>query len=358
MRAPSRPATAKSLRSAAMITPSDRVWESLSSALVGLPELNAAEVAEIAGVSPGQARRFWQALGFPRVPSEERVFTRTDAEMLRAAASILEHGTLEADVLLQMTRATGQALARIATMHVLSIADEITTATRDRDLSDRDRADAIATISESLARSHEPFLGYVWRRHALAAILQTIASAAERAGGEETATVGFADLIDFTATTRRLSEHELAKMMERFEQIAYEQIPDRGGRVIKILGDEIMFSNNDVLAAAETALALAEACSQDPLVPDVRVGLALGPMMAWEGDLYGNTVNLASRLVSLARPGTVLVSDELGRRLHDSAAFTVHEIRETKLKGLGRTKLSVLRRVGSKDHGKKRRRAE
>jgi adenylate cyclase len=81
-------------------------------------------------------------------------------------------------------------------------------------------------------------------------------------------------------------------------------------------------------------------------------------MLAWEGDVYGNTVNLASRLVGIANPGTVLLSYELGQRLNTDAAFSVHEIRETKLKGIGRTKLWVLRRLEpqSDKHEKKRKR--
>lgn len=327
-----------------MPAPSSRIWEALSAALVGRPELSAVDIAERTGVSPAQAGRFWQALGFPGVADEDRFFTQKDADMLRAAAAILEHETLAPDVLLQMTRATGQALARVAGMHALSITDDIVAVMRAQDLRENDRADAIATLAESLLKSHELFLGYVWRRHMLAAIMQTIATANDRASGEETGTVGFADLVGFTATSQQLSEHELAQMVERFEQIGYDHIPDRGGRVVKILGDEIMFTNPDIHAAADTALALAEACAADALVPDVRVGLALGPMLAWEGDVYGNTVNLASRLVGIANPGTVLLSYELGQRLNTDSAFSVHEIRETKLKGIGRTKLWVLRR--------------
>lgn len=327
-----------------MAEPSTRIWEALSAALLGRPELSAIDIAERTGVSPGQAGRFWQALGFPGVSDEDRFFTQKDADTLRAAATILERETLAPNVLLQMTRATGQALARIATMHVSSIADDIVTVVRTPDMSEKDRADALATLCESLLRSHEPFIGYIWRRHMLAAVMQTIATANDRAGAEETGTVGFADLVGFTATSQQLSEPELAQMVERFEQIGYDHIPDRGGRVVKILGDEIMFTNPDIHAAADTALALAEACEADASIPDVRVGLALGPMLAWEGDVYGNTVNLASRLVGIANPGTVLLSYELGQRLSTDAAFSVHEIRETKLKGIGRTKLWVLRR--------------
>ncbi len=332
-----------------MTTRTTTVWETVSKALLGAPELSARDVAEQAGVTPEQARRFWQALGFPRVSTDATVFTRQDVAMLRAAAAMLEREHLDPDVLVQMTRTTGQALARVATMHVSSIAAEIERVTSATDLSDTDVADAVATLGESLQKSHEPFLGYIWRRHLLAAISQTVATAAGRTSDGEMGCVGFADLVGFTALSQQLSDLELARVVGRFEEIVYAHIPDRAGRVVKIIGDEVMFSTAEVAAAAEIALALAEACDADELIPSLRVGLALGPMLAWEGDLYGTTVNLASRLVGVAYPGTVLVSDELGLRLASDPAFALRALKGVRLKGIGRARVWVLRRPAPDD---------
>jgi adenylate cyclase len=347
-----------------MTTRTMTVWETVSKALLGTPELSARDVAEQAGVTTGQARRFWQALGFARVSTEAPVFTRQDVAMLRAASAVLEREQLDPDVLVQMTRTTGQALARVATMHVSSIAAEIERVTSVADLSDKDVADAVATLGESLQRSHEPFLGYIWRRHLLAAISQTVAIASGRTTDGEMGSVGFADLVGFTELSQQLSDLELARVVGRFEEIAYAHIPDRAGRVVKIIGDEVMFSTADVAAAAEIALALADACDADEVIPAVRVGLALGPMLAWEGDLYGTTVNLASRLVGIAYPGTVLVSDEVGRRLEADPAFALRGLKDVRIKGIGRTRVWVLRRSvpddpkASKEGRRQRRRRE
>jgi len=247
-------------------------------------------------------------------------------------------------MMLQMARATGQALSRVAHMHVLSIARQVDEAARSTALSNNEAADRIAELAESLVRGHEPFLGYIWRRHLLAAISHIVASATDHDGAGEGASVGFADLVDFTAASQQLSERELADVVDHFEKIVYQEIPDRGGRVIKTLGDEVMFSNPSPHAAAETALAIAASCEADELLPHVRVGVAVGPTLAWEGDIYGPTVNLAHRLVGVARPGTVIVSQELAHRLENDEAFTLVEIRDVKLKGIGRTKPWVLRR--------------
>ena len=103
-----------------------------------------------------------------------------------------------------------------------------------------------------------------------------------------------------------------------------------------------MFAVEDAHGAATIALALTDACAAEPLLPDIRVGLAVGPTVAYEGDLFGQTVNLASRLVTLAHPSTVLVSDELGSELAKDPAFSLHRMRP-KLKGIGRVQAWALR---------------
>jgi adenylate cyclase len=80
-------------------------------------------------------------------------------------------------------------------------------------------------------------------------------------------------------------------------------------------------------------------------LPDIRVGVASGSTLAWEGDLFGPTVNLASRLVSFARPATVVVSEEVGQRLGAEAAFALRHLRPVKLDGVGRVRTWVLRRA-------------
>jgi len=182
----------------------------------------------------------------------------------------------------------------------------------------------------------------VWRRHLLASLRRRASLAAE---GDSRLAVGFADLVGFTPLSQALEPHELAVTVDRFEAIAYEHVPEHGGRVVKTIGDEVMFATEDPVAAAEIALSLAEAYHHEKDLPGVRVGLAAGPVLAWEGDLYGPTVNLASRLVNLAHANSVLVSDELGATLRDVPGFALKHLRAVHLQGLGRARSWVLRRA-------------
>jgi len=315
-------------------------WRALAEALLGHAEFTSGEVARAAGVELDDARRLWQALGFPPVPDDDRVFTRADVEVLRTARALIEQHDTDPAILVQLGRVTGQSLARVADAQVTASAERLEharTAGAPPDLAFA----ALAERIDALAPSLERMLGYVWRRHLLAALLRL--STAPEAGRIQT--VGFADLVGFTAMSQALDQRELSTMVDRFEAVAYEQIPARGGRLVKMIGDAVMFAADDAVAAAEIALSLVEAHARDPELPDARAGLASGPVLAWEGDLVGPTVNLASRLVKLARPGTVLVAEELGEQLRHDPTFALRHLRPVRLQGIGRVRSWALRRA-------------
>lgn len=330
-------------------------WHELARMLIGDPELTGAEVAEQAGIDFEDTRRLWRALGFPPVPDDQRIFARSDVAVLRQIYALNAQQGTDPEIILQLTRVTGQSLARVAEAQVAS-SSELSTLLG-ADLSEQDKIALIATRIGALLPHLEPLLGYVWRRHMLAALLRLLAASGKESAAGRTLVVGFADLVGFTAISQQLDERELAAMVDRFEQLAYEHIPHHGGRVVKMIGDEVMFSVDDVSAAAEIALALVEANRPDTQLPEVRAGLALGKTLSWEGDLFGPTVNLASRLVNIARPSTVLISDELASALPPTR-FSLRTLRPLTLKGIGRTRVTVLRRPEPAGSARQSRRRE
>lgn len=308
-------------------------WLQLERAVgLGAPEYTRAHVSELTGVPPELARRLWRALGFPDADDDDPVFTAADAEMLSAAASLVQDGAVAPDVAVQVTRVLGQSVARIADAQATSFEQALA-----------DEPERLSVALEGLRPTLESFLTYAWRRH-LAAALHNRMSATGSGGRGETVCVGFADLVGFTAASQELSYQELSTMVERFEALAYDIIATHGGHVIKMIGDEVMFSVASASAAGHVALDIAEACESDRLIPSARVGVAWGDTLRHEADLYGPTVNLASRLVNLAQPGSVLVSDELATAIVDDPGFTVRRLRARRLQGIGQVRFHLLRR--------------
>ena len=120
--------------------------------------------------------------------------------------------------------------------------------------------------------------------------------------------VGFVDLSGFTERSGALTPRELRDLVVDFEMRANGIVGDHDGRVIKLIGDEVMFSAIDAEAACSIALALTGAAPAD--IP-ARGGLAYGEVVASGGDLFGPIVNLASRLADIAVPAEVLVSESI-----------------------------------------------
>jgi adenylate cyclase len=187
-------------------------------------------------------------------------------------------------------------------------------------------------------------LEYAWKRHLQVAARRRMVREAGAVGTNVQA-VGFADLVGFTALSQQLSDHELATIVERFEATAYDIVGGLAGRVIKMIGDEVMFAVDDPARALEIALSLAEAYHDDESLSDVRVGLAWGNVLEREGDLYGPTVNLASRIVSIAYAASVVVSSDIHDALTDDVDLQWKSLRTRQLKDIGRVQLWAVRRA-------------
>jgi adenylate cyclase len=186
---------------------------------------------------------------------------------------------------------------------------------------------------------------YIWRRH-LAAEAKRTALALEGAAARGDFVVGFADLVGFTAMSAQMDEATLASAVSRFESKAVEIVAALHGRVVKMIGDEVMFESLSAADGVETALQLVEAFDADDSLPDLRAGLAEGLATPYQGDLYGPAPNLAHRLVDVALPATVLVSASVREAAEGDERFEFHPVRPQVLKGFGRTRFWVARRPG------------
>ncbi|MBV8386888.1 MAG: adenylate/guanylate cyclase domain-containing protein [Acidimicrobiia bacterium] len=303
-----------------------------------------AELVEQVGFDLDEARRYWRALGFPDTADDDRVFTDSDVEALRTLKALIDQGVVDPEVALQLARVFGQSLSRMADSQMATLRARVEEPLRNAGASEQELAESVTAVTAAILPTIEGFVTYLWRRHVAAAAQRQLFIGAE--SGHETATVGFADMVGFTAISQQFDEHELAATVDRFENIAYDTVAEHGGRVVKMIGDEVMFVTDDPASGALIAMTLAEVYGDDENLPDVRVGLATGPVLPREGDYFGPAVNRASRIVNIAYAGSAVVSDEVHEALEGDDRFGWKPLRPRRLKGIGWTPMWVLARPG------------
>lgn len=316
-------------------------------------------IAAVSGLTTDQITRLWRSLGFVEPQPGDHLFTDVDVDMLRTIGQLLAMGWIDDELTVQMARVIGSSLSRVASALIDSIDPEEPRRPAGRPQSD----DGFAAIAPLLLPMLLQVMDYVWRRHVQAEARARMAR--EHADGDpDHRVVGFADLVGFTALSQQVDAHELAGVVDRFETIAYDTVNRLGGRVVKMIGDEVMFSVPDEASAVEIALSLSETYRDDDELSDVRVGLASGPVLQREADLYGPVVNRASRIVNIAFPGSVVVSGEIIESVADAEGITSKSIGSRNLKDIGKVPLFLVRRASSEEQPRssrqeaERRRAE
>lgn len=292
------------------------------------------EVAERAGLSVERIRVLWSALGLAMPGTGERIFNDTDVEQLGAVAALVDSGVAAPEVVIQVTRVLGSSLARIAGAQAEVLTNMRGTGSEL----------AVTEAAQWFGDTFTDVLGQVWRRHVQAEARSRLAGPLHGppAGDSPPQTVGFADLVGFTALAQQLDSAALASVVDRFEAVAFGTIGLHGGRVVKMIGDEVMFAIDDPVAAAHCALDLAESYHVADDLSDVRVGMAYGTAVDRDGDLFGPPVNLASRVTAIAYPGSVVIDDALRSALPDDD-FTFRMMVPRRLKHIGLVRLHVLR---------------
>ncbi|WP_107773035.1 adenylate/guanylate cyclase domain-containing protein [Nocardioides sediminis] len=274
--------------------------------LGGAPTLTRIEVADRAGVPLELATELWRLLGFAHRTDDAVAFTESDVRALELTVDLVRMGILGEDSQAALVRTWGRSYARLAEWQTSLLAG-LAVEGPDPDV-------RMAELAAGVLPRVEALQSYVWRRH-LASAASRLLSVESTGAAETDMAVCFVDIVGYTAQSRNLAEGELVEWIEGFEQEATSIAVDRGGRVIKTIGDEILVTADDPVAAAEIALVLVERGldDEDPF-PAVRAGLSWGPVVSRLGDVFGPTVNVAARLTSVARPGTVVVD----RGMHDA----------------------------------------
>ncbi|WP_307807817.1 adenylate/guanylate cyclase domain-containing protein [Nocardioides xinjiangensis] len=264
------------------------------------PTLTRVEVAERAGVPLDVAVVLWHQLGFPHRTDEDVAFGGSDVEALRLTADLVRIGVLSPESQAALVRTWGRSYARLAEWQTTLLAGLA--------VAGGDPAGGLTRLAGDVLPRVEALQSYVWRRHLASAAQHLLEDAGALTTSEARMSVCFIDIVGYTTQSRSLDGAELVQWVDRFEQDTTALVVDHGGQVIKTIGDEVLFTVAEPAAAVAIAMELTArgADDADPF-PAVRAGVAHGAVVRRLGDVFGSTVNAASRLTSAARPGTVLV---------------------------------------------------
>ncbi len=249
---------------------------------------------------------FLDAAGLPRLEPGAAPFTDDDLDMFRAWAAIADF--IPAELGTQLLRAAGASSARIAEAGIATFVE----ATGSKEVytgdSDLERIDYNERALEAYLGAADTFTQLL-RHHMRAALERWYLAGEDSPRGLVRFCVGFVDLVGYTPLSHQLSIDELSALVDRFEDVALSAAAAHNGRIVKHIGDEVMFVATTAEAALDIALTIVEDFRAAGAETTPRGGVAVGDLLGREGDFYGPAVNLASRISDLAVPEEILVSE-------------------------------------------------
>jgi adenylate cyclase len=304
--------------------PADRV--------IGGPErYTAAQVAELSGADPDFLVASRRAMGLPIPDPDEPAFTENDVDAARRGQVARAAGLSDED-LLEMLRVLSRGLAQAAeTMRALPLKLVLHAGISERELANH-YGEAVAQLYPLV----DPLMSNLLASHLRQATANEVIGAVERSGGRlpgsRAVAVCFADLVGFTRLGEEVPPDELGRLASRLEALAIT-VAGAPVRLVKTIGDAAMLTAPEpepLLDAALELIGAAEAEGGD--FPQLRAGGAFGLAVPNAGDWFGRPVNLASRITSIARPGSLLVDREL--REAAGGAYSASFAGQRRLRGI------------------------
>jgi adenylate cyclase len=289
----------------------------------------AREVEAETGVPAEVMLELRRMLGLPEAAATERIFSDGDVELARSTRLFLDAG-FDLDTLGELTRVLGEAMSRVSASVTAAFAE---TFLQPGD-SELDVARRFTVLAEQMTPALEPVLVGAFNAHLREAVHRGMVGRDQRATGAvgeaQQLAVSFADLVGFTRLGGELEVHELGSVAGRLARLANDAAV-APVRLVKTIGDAAMFVSPDPAPLVKATIDLVAAVEAADL-PSLRAGIACGPTVQRAGDFFGHTVNLASRVTGVARPGSVLCTEEVHALAAD--AFDWSRAGQFRLKGV------------------------
>lgn len=304
------------------------------------------QICEETGIDLELLEAMQRALGLPRVDDPDApVHLRADVEAAAQARLFVDVGFTR-EQLIAVARVLGQGMAQAAEV----MRQVVLEAVIEPGATELQIAKAYGELVQRASPLLGPLAEAVLRLQLRHGLETEAVSVAERAAGKlpgsREVTVCFADLVDFTRLGEAVPPEELENLANRLSGLARD-VAAPPVHFIKTIGDAVMFVSTDAAPLLRAALELVTAADKDDM-PQLRVGLAAGGAVRRAGDWFGSPVNLASRVTSVARPGSILVAESVHDAIGDTPEFTWSFAGARHLKGVkSEVKLYRARTAGS-----------
>jgi adenylate cyclase len=280
--------------------------------LGGEARYTARELAEKSGVPLESLQATRRALGLAVPDPEQRLFDEDDLEAAKISRRVRDSGFAEEHIL-ETNRVLGRGMARYSEALRTVSADVILEPGAD----ERELAQRFAAVGAEQLPLAKAWLQHVFLLHFRQMLRHEAVTLQERTTGRSDSrqqAIGFADLVGFTELGETVAVEELGDVAARLSRMAGEVV-EPPVRLVKTIGDAVMFAAPEPTPLVNAALALVERGERTDDFPPLRVGISYGPAVNQWGDWFGSTVNLASRLTARARPSSVLVSEDVRERV-------------------------------------------
>jgi len=298
-------------------------------------ELTVESIARETGMEVELIERILAMMGTPGVGQAN--LTAADAMALRICGEVLEAG-FPLVAFLQLVRVYVQSLRRIAEAEVRLFHLYVHEPLIRDGVPELQMAEAMGNLAAEIMPLAAPLTEYLHNRYLRYYIEQDVVGHMETTGEQTTAeielgqvplTICFIDLTGFTAFTEEEGDIEALDVVENFVETVEATLP-RDATIVKTIGDEVMVVSPDPASLTEWAVAFLGRFDRRP---QPRVGIHSGDAVYRDGDYFGNSVNLAHRIVNRALAGEVLVTDRVAATLETRPGLRLEPIGEVSLKG-------------------------
>lgn len=298
--------------------------------LAGKARFTSTEIAERSGIPIEILERQWRAIGMI-VPDRDRpALSQEDLDAAHRSKELLDAGIGD-EALAELSRTIAVAMSQFAAASRQVVAGTFTAEGGDEgEISER-----VFAGGSGLLPLVAPTLEYVYRLHLREQLRHAafMTQAADEHGGLMVA-IAFADLVGYTKLGEQLLPEELGRVTGRLEEVARE-VCHGPVRLVKLIGDAVMIASPDSTAILEAVHELVDTVAvEDEEFPLIRAGVSWGRAFSRGGDFYGRPVNMADRITSVARPGSILVDEQIRAQLRDDERFTFSRAGRKHLKGI------------------------